>query len=116
MALYTERHGMRTPTECTSIVTVEMYLLLFNCCEKYYDNIAWKFSEQCLDGQGCCGLDIQQFNTNMKFDIPTLYRNSQGLIDKPHGSYYAVADSFRSEVKRFKTYNIMITYSIVVFL
>ena len=78
MALYTERHGMRTPIERTSTITVEMYSLLFDCCEKYYDNIAWKFPEQCPDGQGCCGLDFQQFSIHMKFDIPTLYGIRRG--------------------------------------
>lgn len=94
MALYTERHGMRTPIERTSTITVEMYSLLFDCCEKYYDNIAWKFPEQCPDGQGCCGLDFQQFSIHMKFDIPTLYRNSQGRITKPNSGYYGDSDEY----------------------
>lgn len=88
MALYTERHGMRKPIERTSTITVEMYDMLFDCCEKYYDNIAWKFPEECPDGHGCCGLDHKLFNTYMKFDIPTLYRNSSGWIDKPGRNYY----------------------------
>lgn len=94
MALYTERHGIRTPVERTSTITVEMYGLLFDCCEKYYDNIAWKFPELCPDGQGCCGLDFQQFSTHMKFDIPTLYRNSQGRITKPNSCYYGDSDEY----------------------
>ena len=89
MALYTERHGMRMPVEHTSTITVEMYEMLFNCCEKYYVNIAWKFPDECPDGQGCCGLDFQQFSTHMKFDIPTLYRDSNGRIGKPSHGYYS---------------------------
>lgn len=43
MAYYTERHGMRRPVAKTYDITVEKYALLFQCCEKYYDNIAWKY-------------------------------------------------------------------------
>ncbi len=94
MALYTERHGMRSPIERTSTISVEMYTMLFDCCEKYYNNLAWKFPEECRDGQGCCGLDYQQFNIHMKFDIPTLYRTSNGRIDKPSNNYYGGDDEY----------------------
>jgi len=82
------------PIERTSIISIEMYAMLFDCCEKYYDNIAWKFPAECPDGQGCCGLDYQQFSTHMKFDIPTLYRNSNGQIDKPSNNYYGSNDDY----------------------
>ena len=94
MALYTERQGMRKPIERTSTISIEMYAMLFNCCEKYYDNLAWKFPAECPDGQGCCGLDYQQFSTHMKFDIPTLYRHSNGRIDKPGDNYYGSSDDY----------------------
>lgn len=94
MTLYTERHGMRKQIERTSTITVEMYAMLFDCCEKYYDNIAWKFPEECPDGQGCCGLDYQQFSTHMKFDIPTLFRTSNGRIGKPTSNYYGSNDDY----------------------
>lgn len=88
MALFTERHGMRKPIERTSTITVEMYSLLFDCCEKYYNNIAWRFPAECSDGQGCYGLDLHQFSTHMKFDVPSLFRDKHGLIGKPGNSYY----------------------------
>lgn len=94
LALYTERHDMRKPIKRTSAITVEMYAILYDCCEKYYDNIAWKFPAECPDGQGCCGLDYQQFNTHMKFDIPTLYRSSNGRIDKPGNNYYSSNEDY----------------------
>lgn len=94
MSLYTERHGMRSPIERTSTITVEMYALLFDCCVKYFDNLAWKFPEECPDGQGCCGLDSQQFGTHMKFDIPTLFRNDNDFIAKPQKSYYGDNDEY----------------------
>jgi len=83
MALYTERHGMRKAIERTSIISIKVYSLLLDCCEKYYDNIAWKFTKYCPDGCGCCGLDYKKFYDNMEFDIPTIYRDSHGRIDKP---------------------------------
>jgi hypothetical protein len=83
MALYTERHGMRKRIERTSNITVEMYAILFDCCEKYYDNLAWKFSDQCPDGYGICGLNFKKFNTHMLFDIPSLPRDFNGQICKP---------------------------------
>ena len=43
MPYYTERHGMRSPISKTYIINPTMYGLLLNCCEKYYDNIAWKY-------------------------------------------------------------------------
>lgn len=57
MAYYTERHGMRRPATKIYDISIEKYALLFHCCEKYYNNLAWKYPAQCPDGQGCCGLD-----------------------------------------------------------
>ena len=88
MGLYTERHGMRAPIAKTSTITVEMYSMLLDCCEKYYDNIAWKFPDQCTDGYGCCGINHQQFYTHMKFDIPTLFRDENNRITKPNKGFY----------------------------
>ena len=83
MAYYTERNGMRKPIERTHDITIDKYALLLDCCEKYYNNLAWKFPEQCLDGYGCCGLDAEKFNRFLKYDIPTLYRNTSGEIAIP---------------------------------
>lgn len=84
MSYYTERHGMRTPIEKTYVISVKMYALLFSCCEKYYDNLAWKYPEQCGDGYGCCGLDYQKFIDDLSFEIPTLFRNDAGRISVPN--------------------------------
>ena len=51
-----------------------MYELLFKCCEKYYNNIAWKYPEQCQDKRGCCGLDEKAFWTDLEFEVPDLFR------------------------------------------
>lgn len=84
MGYYTERHGMRTPIEKTYVISVKMYTLLFNCCERYYNNLAWKYPEQCGDGCGCCGLDYQKFFDDLSFEIPSLFRDEAGRIAIPH--------------------------------
>ena len=69
MSYYTERHGLRKPIDRTYTVSLEMYSLLFACCEKYYNNIAWRFPSECPDGHGCCGVNYKQLNTTLKFEI-----------------------------------------------
>ena len=64
MVYYTERNGMRKPIERTYDISTDKYALLLDCCEKYYNNLAWKFPEQCPDGRGCCGLDASQFSAH----------------------------------------------------
>lgn len=83
MNYYSERHGLRSPIEKTETITPEMYSLLYACCEKYYDNIAWLFPEECPDGNGCCGLDYSTFDTTMRYEIPTLFRKDNGRIAVP---------------------------------
>ena len=83
MAYYTERHGMRRPVAKTYDITVEKYALLFRCCEKYYDNIAWRYPAQCPDGQGCCGVDHEQFRSDLRYEILTLYRDGAGCLAVP---------------------------------
>ena len=86
MELYTERHGMRTPIEKTYIVSVSMYSLLYDCCARYFEYLAWKYPMECPDGNGCCGFDPQRFNEDMTFEIPNLFRR-EGNIDKPRMTY-----------------------------
>ena len=62
MAYYTERHTMREPVKKTYDISVDVYTLIFQCCEKYYNNLAWKYPDQCPDGYGCCGLYDYFFN------------------------------------------------------
>lgn len=83
MAYYTERHGMRNPVPKTYDISIEKYALLLHCCEKYYNNLAWKYPAQCPDGQGCCGIDYEQFRLDMRYEIPTLYRDDSDCIAVP---------------------------------
>ena len=83
MAYYTERHGMRKPVAKTYDISIEKYALLLHCCEKYYNNLAWKYPEQCPDGHGCCGIDHEQFRMDLRYEIPTLYRDNADCIAVP---------------------------------
>jgi len=92
---FTERHGMRKPIERTSIITIEMYALLFDCSERYFNNLAWRFPDMCPDGNGCCGLDNEKFNNELTFEIPTLFRNKYNIIAKPSNiSGFGKVDDF----------------------
>lgn len=87
MSYYTERHGMRTPVKKTDVITSDMYAILFDCCERYQINIAWKFPLNCPDGRGIYGIDVQRLNAVLKYDIPTLYRDYLGNICVPRRNY-----------------------------
>jgi len=94
MSLYTERHGMRKPVQRTDAITVEMYSLILTCCEKYYDNLAHLFPEQCPDGAGCCGLNQDAFQTMLTFEIPSLFRNSANRITAPQKDSWRDDDEY----------------------
>ncbi len=83
MSYFTERHKLREPIKRTSTITIEMYSLLLDCCEKYLDNIAWLLPQQCPDGRGVCGLDYKKFSNTLKFEIPTLFRGNFDRIEGP---------------------------------
>lgn len=83
MAYYTERHGMRRPVAKTYDIAIEKYALLLHCCEKYYNNLAWKYPAHCPDGQGCCGIDHEQFRLDLQYEIPTLFRDYSDNITVP---------------------------------
>lgn len=83
MSYYTERHGLRAPIEKTYEVTIDRYNMLFDCCERYFENIAWQYPNQCPDNNALCyGLDILKFSEDMTYEIPTLFKES-GIVSKP---------------------------------
>lgn len=94
--LYTERHNMRIPVEKTYAVSIKAYSMLFNCCERYFDNLAWKYPEECPDGNACCGLDRIKFNEDLEYEIPTLFR-CDGIIDKPKIHKNIFVDGLRED-------------------
>ena len=88
MSYYTERHGMRVPIDTTYDRSIKAYSVLLDCCEKYYEFLAWKYPEYCPDSPDrsiCCGTDLTMFNEDMEYEIPTLFRRN-GQIDKPRST------------------------------
>ena len=93
MSYYTERHGLRKPITKTYNIDPERYGIILKCCEKYYDNIAWKFPRACEDGiWDCCGLDKLQLATEMRFEIPNLFISQSGKIGIPSVIYSIFED------------------------
>ncbi len=97
MSLYTERHGMRSPIEKTYTISIKAYSLLFDTCVKYFENLAWKYPDECPDGNGCCGLDHIKFNEDLEYEIPTIFRRD-GRIDKPLSFKNIFDDEFKDDV------------------
>ena len=89
MSYYTERHGLRKPVEKTYDIDVEKYGLLMGCCEQFFDNLAWRYPKDCNDGRGCCGVDKFQLAEQVKYDIPDLYIDDEGLITAPKKHFNA---------------------------
>lgn len=83
MDYYTQRHGMRSNITKTHIISPDKYALLLRCCEKYYDNIAWKYPAICPDGDCCCGLDHSALVADIKYEIPDLFRDEYDSIAVP---------------------------------
>lgn len=83
MSYFTERNHLRRLINKIYEILDEIYGILYDCCKKYFDNIAYKFPNKCVDTSECCGLDFNQFNNFMKYEIPDLYKRL-GIIDKPN--------------------------------
>lgn len=83
MSYYSERHGIRKPIALSYEIDPGKYKALLAICEKYYNNIAWKYPEQCRDGYGCCGLDRIRLAEEMQYEIPDLFLNDNGEIAAP---------------------------------
>lgn len=97
MPYYTERNGMRRQTAGTYEVFVDRYSLLFRCCEKYYNNLAWLCPEQCPDGKGCCGVDREGLSFRLKYEIPDLYRDCCDVIAVPSNHWNVFDEEIRSD-------------------
>lgn len=70
-------------------ISSEVYNLLYNSCERYFKNMAWKFSEKCPDGGECCGVDENKLIQFLKCEIPDLYNDYD---DKGKFGRYAILD------------------------
>ena len=83
MAYFSERTGLRKSIQKTNQITVPMYALIFDCCQRYFDNLAWKYPIECSDGYWCCGLDMDKLTNDLQFEIPDLYKLPFGNIAVP---------------------------------
>lgn len=84
--LYTERHGMRKPVEKTYDINIEMYSLLFDCCNRYKKNLTHIFPLNChhdFTNSDYLSFDEKGFANRIKIVIPTLYKNEYGVICSP---------------------------------
>ena len=93
MEYYTQRHGLRSEVRKTNIITMELYALLLACCEKYYENLSWKYPEKCQDGDVWCGLDRMALERDIKYEIPSLFRDYYGNIATPTQHYNVFSGS-----------------------
>jgi len=97
MDYYTHRHGMRAGIEKTYVISLDKYALILACCEKYYDNIAWKYPLYCPDGDCCCGLDHTALVADIKYEIPSLYRNDYDAIAVPRQTKNVFEDTVKTD-------------------
>lgn len=73
MSYYTERHKMRTPMHRTYKIELMEYDVLLNVCEKYYENIAWRFPNNNGNLDSCLGIDSEKMVRYFWYEIPDLY-------------------------------------------
>lgn len=107
MPYYSEKNGLRNPIKRTYDISVPMYQVIFECCKRYFDNVAWKYPVKCPDGFGCCGLDIEKLSVDLTFEIPGLYKNCRDEIDIPRDYWekfdqYALLDFIEFIAKNIK--------------
>lgn len=98
MNYYTERHGIRKPIQKTYDISIDMYVALFTCCQKFYDHLAWKFSILADDGRSRKGFNREEFEIALKYEIPNLFRDEYGNSATPKSHY----NIFEKEAKQDK--------------
>lgn len=84
---YSEKKGLRKPKLKTDKITIDKYRLLLNCCEKYYNNLSWKYPLYCEDNQECIGVNIEDLKNDLVYEIPDLYKDDEDDISAPIEKY-----------------------------
>lgn len=80
--LFTERHRLREPKMSTTYIDDESYVILYDCCERYKDNLAWKFPDYCSDFPNLvCGLNENAFRLVLDKAIPGFYYGHPSIED-----------------------------------
>jgi hypothetical protein len=71
--LYSERNGLRAPRTKTAIIDIDSYAILWDCCDRYKTNLAWKYPEYCYDNsQVIYGVSEESLNAYIRKAIPDL--------------------------------------------
>lgn len=94
MELFSERNGFRKPIEKTDIITKPAYCALFNVCENYLINLAYKYPVDCPDGKGVYDINRESLSDAMYIEIPDLYRDIHECIEKPGGCWETDNDDY----------------------
>lgn len=107
MTYYTERSNLRNPIELTYEISSNAYSYLYDCCEKYFEYIAYQYPGYCEDGEGIIGLDYIKFSSFMEYEIPGLCRNDNQIITRANNfiteyDSYAILDLIEYLVKYMK--------------
>lgn len=92
--LYTERNLLRAAVEKTWHVSLPVYGLLLDICEKYLVNLSEQFPLQCPDGDDVYGVDERSLFKLLKLRIPGLLREPFSNSDAPITPWAEVYDQF----------------------
>lgn len=91
MELYTERNGMRAPIEKTNSIGIEIYSLLFKCCQRYKKNLTHMFPlhrHHEFTNSNYLTFDEDTFVNRVKVRIPALYQDEYGVLCAPSDNDY----------------------------
>jgi hypothetical protein len=89
--LYSERNGFRKNKEKTDKIDLIAYKLLLDCCEKYKNNLTYKFPKKEYHNfteKFYTAFDETNFINTLKLLIPDLYINEAGKVDLPSEENY----------------------------
>lgn len=88
MVYFSERHGFSQPKIKTPIIDVKKYSLLFDCVEKRFNNLAYKFPDICPhDLKSILGLDYDKFYNMVSYEIGNIYKDTTGKFVKPANNW-----------------------------
>jgi len=96
MTLYTQRNGIGTKIENSSVITHMHYKLLYECCNRYYRYLGYMYPIRCDETDDMIGLNREEFELRLRFKIPDLYRNILGELDVPELDFSGKYDEFNT--------------------
>ena len=85
MAYFSQRNGReKSEIKQTAKIGFDEYHLIIDCCERYFDNIAWRFPSYYYDERFCRGISIEKLCQYLKYEIPNLF----GVRKAAHGYWF----------------------------